>query len=51
MVNLLIREPHLSLDELGTRLGITKQAVAEKKQTGRSSFHKELLLLERNTEI
>jgi DNA-binding Lrp family transcriptional regulator len=31
MVNLLIREPNLSLDELGTRLGITKQAAAERK--------------------
>jgi len=31
MVNLLIKEPTLSLDELGTKLGVTKQAVAERK--------------------
>ena len=31
MVNLLIEEPTLSLDELGAKLGITKQAVAERK--------------------
>ena len=32
MVNLLIAEPNLSLDQLGNRLGITKQAVAERKR-------------------
>ena len=31
MVNLLIKESTLSLDELGTKLGVTKQAVAERK--------------------
>ena len=31
MVNLLIENPILSLDELGSRLGVTKQAVAERK--------------------
>lgn len=31
MVNLLIKEPTMSLDELGAKLGITKQAVAERK--------------------
>lgn len=31
MVNFLIKEPNLSLDELGAKLGITKQAVAERK--------------------
>ncbi len=31
MVNLLIQNPSLSLDELGSRLGVTKQAVAERK--------------------
>jgi len=31
MVSLLIGKPSLSLDELGERLGISKQAVAEKK--------------------
>jgi len=32
IVNLLIEDPNLSLEELGTRLGITKQAVAERKK-------------------
>ncbi len=32
MVNLLIEDPSLSLEELGVRLGITKQAVAERKR-------------------
>jgi len=32
MVNLLIEDPSLSLEELGERLGITKQAVAERKR-------------------
>ena len=32
MVNLLIEDPSLSLEELGVRLGITKQAVAERKK-------------------
>jgi len=31
MVNLLIEDPDLSLDELGVKLGITKQAAAERK--------------------
>ena len=31
MVNLLIEEPSLSLDELGAKLGVTKQAVAERR--------------------
>jgi len=31
MVNLLIKESTLSLDELGAKLGVTKQAVAERK--------------------
>ncbi len=31
MVNLIIEEPGLSLDEMGARLGVTKQAVAERK--------------------
>ena len=31
MVNLLIDDPGLSLDELGTKLGVSKQAVAERK--------------------
>jgi len=31
MVDLLIEEPNLSLDELGAKLGVTKQAVAERK--------------------
>jgi DNA-binding Lrp family transcriptional regulator len=31
MVNLLTENPNLSLDELGLKLGITKQAVAERK--------------------
>jgi len=31
MVNLLIENPSLSLEELGSRLGVTKQAVAERK--------------------
>lgn len=32
MVNLLIEDPGLSLEELGTRLGVTKQAIAERKK-------------------
>lgn len=32
LVNLLIEDPSLSLEELGARLGITKQAVAERKR-------------------
>jgi len=32
MVNLLIKDPSLSLDELGAKLGVTKQAVAERKR-------------------
>ena len=32
MVNLLIKDPDLSLDELGAKLGVTKQAVAERKR-------------------
>jgi len=32
MVNLLIKDPGLSLDELGVKLGVTKQAVAERKR-------------------
>ncbi|MDH5441461.1 MAG: AsnC family protein [Candidatus Bathyarchaeota archaeon] len=32
MVSLLIRDPSLSLDELGAKLGVTKQAVAERKR-------------------
>ncbi len=32
LVNLLIENPGLSLEELGARLGITKQAVAERKR-------------------
>lgn len=32
MVDLLIEDPSLSLEELGARLGITKQAVAERKR-------------------
>ena len=32
LVNLLIGDPTLSLEKLGTRLGITKQAVAERKK-------------------
>lgn len=32
MVSLLIEDPDLSLEELGARLGITKQAVAERKR-------------------
>jgi len=32
MVDLLIEDPGLSLEELGARLGITKQAVAERKK-------------------
>ena len=31
MVNILIREPDLSLEELGARLAITKQVVAERR--------------------
>jgi hypothetical protein len=32
MVNHLIEDPGLSLEELGTRLGVTKQAIAERKK-------------------
>jgi len=31
MVNLLVEEPSLSLDDLGAKLGVTKQAAAERK--------------------